>query len=466
MVRCRLSVGWKSVAGQHHRASGRENEDAVLVTTETRPFDAVLVVADGMGGHPEPRLAAQQAAQAAYDFLTQPRRWPPQAAPPQLLEAAVAHGQNAVATLGDRARHGKAPGTTLSIAVVVGGELFVGHVGDGSVLVARGTDVARLAGGEEGRVGNRPASFLGAGAAPVPEHARWPLQRGDRILLCTDGLTRYFAGAQAGALGDILTRAGAGVEAIAAQLTAHSREAQYDDDTTVVVAEVTDWQNITEQPRTAVEPRRERGGSSWLAGLAGAALGGLLVAGGFWIGQRGQAPTAGSNAANGTAPNEGEPVPPEAVKGLPEGNLVLLDETGRRLYVLRTRPPAAPTAEGPADLRAFRVDGQGRLTSAGRFRLDAGRGRLSDPAGRQFAVTVDAAAGEVRILRSGMLSVASQPPGAAVRIDGRTAGPTPLKTRVAAGRRQVRVEGKGWSAEHTVDVAPDRTTTISVGNSP
>ena len=32
MIRATVRVGWKSIAGQRHRAEGRENEDALIVS--------------------------------------------------------------------------------------------------------------------------------------------------------------------------------------------------------------------------------------------------------------------------------------------------------------------------------------------------------------------------------------------------------------------------------------------------
>src|SRR5437899_12179252 len=74
MIRTDIQLGWKSIPGHRHRIEGRENEDAVFATSEPPYFDALMIVADGMGGHPEPRLAAQTAAAAARDYLLAPER--------------------------------------------------------------------------------------------------------------------------------------------------------------------------------------------------------------------------------------------------------------------------------------------------------------------------------------------------------------------------------------------------------
>jgi hypothetical protein len=54
----------------------------------------------------------------------------------------------------------------------------------------------------------------------------------------------------------------------------------------------------------------------------------------------------------------------------------------------------------------------------------------------------------------GTLSVKSMPAGATVRIDGRALGTTPLRVELPAGRRQVRIEAKGFKAkEHLVQIS-------------
>src|SRR6476620_6598567 len=95
MTRTDVRLGWKSVPGHRHLVEGRENEDAVLVSREHPRFDALMIVADGMGGHAEPRLAALTAAQAARDFLFHPERLDELARgrsePTTLLRRAVEH---------------------------------------------------------------------------------------------------------------------------------------------------------------------------------------------------------------------------------------------------------------------------------------------------------------------------------------------------------------------------------------
>ncbi|HEU4751458.1 MAG TPA: protein phosphatase 2C domain-containing protein, partial [Armatimonadota bacterium] len=237
MVRAEVQLAWKTQAGHRHNVEGLDNEDAVFVTHQHPLFDAVLMVADGMGGHPRPREASEVAVRTAREHLFDSARLQRAPDPPRLLQDAIRAAHEAVRRL--RTGPGKPPGTTLSVAVVAGGTLYVAHVGDGSVYLMREGRVRGVAGGEDRRAGTRPAQFLGQEDPLELEQRQVELAAGDRLLLCTDGLTRYFREAGPEALERVVGRAGVQVQAIANQLTAHSRPYEYDDDTTVALAEVT-----------------------------------------------------------------------------------------------------------------------------------------------------------------------------------------------------------------------------------
>lgn len=432
MPRLVLALAGKTQAGHRHRVEGLENQDAFFITSRHPLFDAVLMVADGMGGHPRPREAAETAVRTAQQRLAAPDA---PLEPAALLRSATRAAHEAVRALADPGAP-KPPGTTLSLAVVLDGCLHVAHVGDGSVYLTRDRLLQRIAGGEEQRAGNRPLQYLGQAAPPEPEVRSVPLQPGDRILLCTDGLTRSFREAGVETLRKILGRPGVDVAAIAAQLTAHSRPNEYDDDTTVVVAEVTGMRrgsDRSERPPEAERPRRGRAArvGPAVSGLLGMLLGAGLLALGFMAGRRMAAPPA-------PVPAGAPAALPTPASRIPE-NLLLVDPLGGRMLLLAGRP--VPLGERPVSFEAWRLGREGRLQPAGRYRLDPARHELVDPDGSAVAVEIDPASGVVRILQSGTLAVRTRAPGARVSIDGRFVGRTPLRIALPAGRHTLLVEG-------------------------
>ncbi|MGV3724541.1 MAG: protein phosphatase 2C domain-containing protein [Actinomycetota bacterium] len=473
MLRAQVELAWKTQAGHRHQVEGLENEDAAFTSTEHPVLDALLIVADGMGGHPLPREASSSAVAAARNVLMDPIRFGADADLPSALLTAVQAAQRAVRGL-QTGRAGKQPGTTLSIVALVDGQFYVAHVGDGSVFLMREGKALVLAGGEEQRVGNRPAQFLGQDTELEPETRRVKAIVGDRLLLCTDGLTRYFNDAGQESLAQVLGRQGVRIQAIANQLVAHSRPDTYDDDTTVAVVEVVSFATAPTRPAPPT-PHRDgatsmsspgqlnRRGSVMPLLLSGAIFGGALLAAGFAAGYW----VAGSKAAAlgaARAASPGDPVEPASaadLQHLPAGNLVLLDALGNRVYALATRPN--PPAKEPMDLRAYRFGADGRLSDAGRFRFNPAVNELTDAAGRTYPVQWDESQAALRVVRGGTLTVNTRPVGATVSVNGRTVGPAPLKLTLAAGRHHVRVTGARWSSESEIDVPAGRAVSVTLG---
>jgi serine/threonine protein phosphatase PrpC len=499
MIRTDVRLGSKSIPGHRHLVEGRENEDAAFTAQEHPYFDALMLLADGMGGHPEPRLASQTAIGAARDFLLRPERLAElaerRADVPALLRRAVEHANAHVRGLAARLPAGaaseKSPGCTLTVAAVAEGRLVVAHVGDGSVFLLRDGRLRPLAGGEVRRFGSRPEEFLGRGDQLEIEAAADTVQPGDRILLCTDGLTRYFGdgrplsneparavGTRAAAtdslerLQQVVSRLSADPQTLASQLTADGRGEEYEDDTTVIVAEIgasreaPDPRPPAETGRSgeAASPQRPVSVSPRLPlSVAGVAL---VLAGLVWW-----------RPWRPASPPEPPPFHPATalladLSGLPRGGVLLLDRESGRFFLLRTRPASAPAGEEPLTLRELRFQpGTGLVDKLNSYRYDPARGRLTAPNGRSYPVTVDSGSGLMEIQQSGILHVDAAP-GLRVLIDGLMAGPTPLTTRVPAGRHQVQVQvqargggGRSVVYDAPVEIPPGATMTIPIPRS-
>lgn len=158
------------------------NEDSFLVLPEV----GVVAVADGLGGH----AAGEVASALAVDAL---RRGLGGAVPgareeevPGLLADAVQAAHAAVVDDADRDPARRGMGTTLVVAHVRRGRAWVAHVGDSRAYLRGGDGLVQLT--RDHGAGGMLTQALGLGevAVDVVEVDTAP---GDRLLLCTDGLT-------------------------------------------------------------------------------------------------------------------------------------------------------------------------------------------------------------------------------------------------------------------------------------
>jgi protein phosphatase len=174
-----------------------ENEDRYVCADDL----GLYAVADGIGGLP----AGAEAAQTAIDALKKSIR---EAGPRADLARAFAAAQTAVLDLGDQLAADSGLGTTLCATLVRDGRLLVANVGDSRAYLLRSgkllllthddtveNDVIRRRGlGErvemQERYRNALTRCLGQ---PMPLHVEvteHPLQTGDIILVCSDGISR------------------------------------------------------------------------------------------------------------------------------------------------------------------------------------------------------------------------------------------------------------------------------------
>ncbi|WP_347265991.1 protein phosphatase 2C domain-containing protein [Paracoccus sp. (in: a-proteobacteria)] len=180
-------------AGLTHRGAVRAcNEDAILVD----PSGRVWAVADGMGGH----LLGGFAAERVIDALDHIGDGD---APAPALVARLALAE---ATIADRARQADAViGATVVAAVIRRGEAVLAWAGDARAYLLRAGALAQLTRDhslvqemiDAGRLtpeaarshpqANVVTRAIGAGG--VPELLDLALAAGDRLLLCSDGLT-------------------------------------------------------------------------------------------------------------------------------------------------------------------------------------------------------------------------------------------------------------------------------------
>jgi protein phosphatase len=159
----------------------RRNEDSLLVEESI----GVVAVADGLGGHPCGDLASQTAVASLRESLTggpadgqDTGEW--------LTAALVVAHQAVLAEAGDDMdRAGMA--TTVVVAAVNGNATTVVHVGDSRAYLLTESELRPLT--RDHGLGGYITQALGLDRSIVPDVVHLDLASGDRLLLCTDGLT-------------------------------------------------------------------------------------------------------------------------------------------------------------------------------------------------------------------------------------------------------------------------------------
>lgn len=179
------------------------NEDAVGAD----PVSGLLVVADGMGGHPAGHRASALAVQEVRAGLGDPAT-PGDA--PLRVEGAIRAAHRRVLVEGDRDPACRGMGTTLTLLLAEARRRrwTVGHVGDSRGYLLRDGELHRLTRDqtwvqeevERGRLepaaaARHPMASLllqavGNGLTLAPEVSSGELLPGDLFLLCSDGLVR------------------------------------------------------------------------------------------------------------------------------------------------------------------------------------------------------------------------------------------------------------------------------------
>lgn len=192
-------------AGQISLTGDREdNQDRVSVSGDEHAF--LAVVADGMGGHSEGARAAEIAIECCLKAFSAAEH--PVQDPKGFLQHMVGNANDAVNQLGAHLPVEVMPRTTIAVALIQDGSAHWAHVGDSRVYLIRDGLVADRTRDhshveillQEGLITeeeithhplrNFVESCLGGGST-LPEmnvSGGQPLQHGDIVLLCSDGL--------------------------------------------------------------------------------------------------------------------------------------------------------------------------------------------------------------------------------------------------------------------------------------
>lgn len=185
---------------QVSRRGGRSKNEDRMGYCYTRE-SGLFVLADGMGGHPDGEVAAQIALQTVSAYFQKTAR-PTVGSVPEFLSSALMAAHHQILRYASEKGMLDSPRTTLVAAVVERGVVHWVHCGDSRLYLVRdGELVTRTRdhsfSEQHAQTRSRPSNYnrnvlftcLGSPQRPIYDaSAAVPLQQGDKLLLCSDGL--------------------------------------------------------------------------------------------------------------------------------------------------------------------------------------------------------------------------------------------------------------------------------------
>ncbi len=183
------------------------NQDMYRVVGEPPEVPSSFILADGMGGHANGRLAAELAVETVGEYLSE--HLPADNVPETIMSILHDAIQKTnvriyMESLDDEANFGM--GTTLTMIVIYGESIYLAHVGDSRCYLLRDHELEQLTkdqnlAGELVSSGaitkeesrhhpnrNVLTQALGSASYLNPELLHLDRKHGDRLLLCSDGL--------------------------------------------------------------------------------------------------------------------------------------------------------------------------------------------------------------------------------------------------------------------------------------
>jgi len=212
------------VAARTDRGLVREqNEDRWLV--RTRAGTTLLAIADGVGGAEGGEIASTAAiAGLASAFVGPSYRESSRSSLSVAVEAA-----NAAVLAASTTEHLPNAATTLVAAAVRGYHAVIANLGDSRAYLVHGTALRQITTDHSGATTSSITRFAGDRRGVQPDIFVETLQAGDRLVLCSDGLTRHVTDAE------ICTAAADPPAKAADALIALARSRGGEDNVTVVV---------------------------------------------------------------------------------------------------------------------------------------------------------------------------------------------------------------------------------------
>ncbi|MCR9291591.1 MAG: protein phosphatase 2C domain-containing protein [bacterium] len=190
------------------------NEDQYLIDESL----GLYIVCDGMGGHAAGEVAAERAIEYVTDFISARSHVLDEATVKpegyfrilKIAEEAVQTASQEVYRLASSSSEYAGMGTTMTMLVIVQSKAVMAHVGDSRLYLQRAGDIHQLtvdhtlanemylAGGltreeaERSKFQHVLTRCIGSHESVVVDTLLFDLLPGDRLLLCSDGLSNYF----------------------------------------------------------------------------------------------------------------------------------------------------------------------------------------------------------------------------------------------------------------------------------
>ncbi len=196
------------VAGLTNKGLERpRNEDSCFVKTDSD--NALLAVADGMGGHRAGNVASDLAIAIAEHFWAGFDRSSPLSAEKarSMVRSLVLEANEQVMAEADNISERRGMGTTFTVGLVCGNRLTIGHIGDSRAYLINDGQIKLLTRDhslveqliDSGQVKPEEAKShpqrhiltraLGIGPDPQVDIEDLEIEPGSALLFCTDGLT-------------------------------------------------------------------------------------------------------------------------------------------------------------------------------------------------------------------------------------------------------------------------------------
>lgn len=184
------------------------NQDYYSIPTTENQLP-LFILADGMGGYNGGEIASKLATESVKSYITNNFQTiePNKETILGLLQNAIEYANMVVYEKSKSEEDLQGMGTTLDICLIYNNKLYIGHVGDSRIYRIRGDVIRKLTKDhsyvqqlvEDGKITREEANHhpkknmlmkaLGCTAFVEPDIRARNLEKGDILLMCSDGLT-------------------------------------------------------------------------------------------------------------------------------------------------------------------------------------------------------------------------------------------------------------------------------------